>query len=190
LPTWPSHRTTWPRSQASILYQAIWRAGAVVTPATFLLPPEDLRHVIADAEAAAVVTTPEFIDKIRAAAADVRSVRTVICTGSNDEGVTALESLERVDPAPIVDRHDDDLAALLYTGGTTGRAKGVMLSHDNLFFTGSAGHDAGHVPGVNRALMTLPLSHAYGLLVTVVGTRSSRGRQSCCGGSIPELSCR
>ncbi len=158
--------------EVAILYQAIWRAGAVVTPATFLLPPADLRHVLADAEAAAVVTTPEFVDKVRAAVAEVSSVRAVICTGDAGEGVTALESLEQADPAPIVDRDDGELAALLYTGGTTGRAKGVMLSHDNLFFTGSAGHDAGHVPGVNRSLMTLPLSHAYGLLVTVVGMHS------------------
>ena len=159
--------------EVAILYQAIWRAGAVVTPATFLLPSEDLRHVVADAEAAAVVTTPEFVDKVRAAVADLPSVRAVICTGDAADEVTALESLERAEPAAIVDRDDSDLAALLYTGGTTGRAKGVMLSHDNLFFTGSAGHDAGHVPGVNRSLMTLPLSHAYGLLVTVVGMHSA-----------------
>jgi long-chain acyl-CoA synthetase len=158
--------------EVSILYQAIWRAGAVVTPATFLLPPDDLRHVVANAEAAAVVTTPEFADKVSGAVAGLASVRAVICAGDFADGVIALESLEQAEPAPIVDRDDGDLAALLYTGGTTGRAKGVMLSHHNLFFTGSAGHDAGHVPGVNRALVTLPLSHAYGLLVTVVGMHS------------------
>jgi long-chain acyl-CoA synthetase len=87
--------------------------------------------------------------------------------------VLALASLEQSDPAPIVDRADDGLAALLYTGGTRGRAKGVMLSHDNLYFTGGAGHDAGHLEGVNRALATLPLSHACGLLVTIVGTHST-----------------
>ena len=97
----------------------------------------------------------------------------MICTGDAADEVTALASLERAEPAAIVDRDDSDLAALLYTGGTTGRAKGVMLSHANLYFTGSAGHDAGHVPGVNRSLMTLPLSHAYGLLVTVVGMHSA-----------------
>jgi long-chain acyl-CoA synthetase len=47
-----------------------------------------------------------------------------------------------------------------------------MLSHDNLYFSGHAGHDAGHVPGINRSLATLPLSHAYGLLVTIVGMHS------------------
>ena len=153
-----------------VLYQALWRAGAVVTPATFLLPPEDLRHVVANAEAAAVVTSPEFADKVREAVTGLDCVRSVISSGDVDsDDVLPLASLEQADPAPIVERADSDLAALLYTGGTTGRAKGVMLSHDNLYFSGRAGYDAGHVPGINRSLATLPLSHAYGLLVTIVG---------------------
>ena len=51
------------RPEVSIVYQALWRAGAVVTPATFLLGAEDLRHVIADSVACAVITTSEFVDK-------------------------------------------------------------------------------------------------------------------------------
>jgi long-chain acyl-CoA synthetase len=45
----------------------------------------------------------------------------------------------------------------------------VLLSHENLWWAGKGGHDAGHVPGIARALTALPLSHAYGLLVSVVG---------------------
>ena len=155
-----------------VLYQALWRAGGVVTPAMFLLPPEDLRHVVADAEASAVVTSPEFVDKVREAVAGLDCVRNVISSGDVGGDVLPLSALEQAEPAPIVDRADSDLAALLYTGGTTGRAKGVMLSHDNLYFSGHAGHEAGHVPGINRSLATLPLSHAYGLLVTIVGMNS------------------
>ena len=156
--------------EVSIAYQALWLAGAVVTPATFLLPAPDLRHVIADAEATAVITTPEFIDKVIEATEGLVHVRFVISTeATGGDGVLALAELERADPRPIVERSDDDLAALLYTGGTTGRAKGVMLSHANLYFSGRQAHDAAHVRGVNRQLTTLPLSHAYGLLVTIAG---------------------
>ncbi len=153
--------------EVGIVYNAVWRAGAVVTPATFLLPPGDLRRLIADAEACGVVTTPEFVEKVAEAVAGVDSVGFVISAGDTRDGVLPLDSLQIADPAPIVDRADDDLAALLYTGGTTGRAKGVMLSHANLHFSGGAVHDAAHVPGVNRALATLPLSHSYGILVTI-----------------------
>jgi long-chain acyl-CoA synthetase len=161
------------RPEVSVVYQALWRAGAVVTPATFLLPVEDLRHVIADSEACAVLTTSEFIDKVTQAVAGLDTVRHVICTdGGNDDGITALAELEQSEPAPIVARDDDDLAALLYTGGTTGRAKGVMLSHANLFFSTRGVQKASYVEGVGRSLMTLPLSHSYGLLVTISAMHS------------------
>ncbi len=61
----------------------------------------------------------------------------------------------------------------MYTGGTTGRAKGVMLSHYNLWHAGSSLQEASHVPGITRGLTPLPLSHSYGLLVTVVGLHST-----------------
>jgi long-chain acyl-CoA synthetase len=157
--------------EVGIAYQALWRAGAVVTPASFLLPVEELRHVIADAEASAVITTPEFAQKVRDATAGLETVKLLISTADED-GFVALSSVEQAEPAPIVPRADEDLAALLYTGGTTGRAKGVMLSHANLDFAGAAGQAASYVPGVNRGLGTLPLSHSYGLLITIAGMHS------------------
>ncbi len=157
--------------EVGITYQALWRAGAVVTPANFLLPPEDLRHVISDSEAAAVITTPEFADKVREATDGMETLRHRISTG-DAEGFLPLEEVQAAEPAAIVPRADDDLAALLYTGGTTGRAKGVMLTHAGLDFSGGAANDAAHVPGINRGLATLPLSHAYGILVTIAGMHS------------------
>ncbi len=154
--------------EVTIAYQALWLAGAVATPATFLLPAPDLRHVIADSQARAVITTPEFLPKVMEAAQGLDTLRHVMCTEAAD-GALALADVETAEARPVVPRADDDLAALLYTGGTTGRAKGVMLSHANLHFTGRASYRAAHTPGVNRALTTLPLSHAYGLLVTLAG---------------------
>ena len=158
--------------EVGIAYQAIWRAGAVLTPVMFLLSVEDLRHVLRDSGAAAVITTAEFADKVREAAEGIDSVRFLICR-EEVEGFIPLASLEQAEPGPIVPRGDQDLAALLYTGGTTGRAKGVMLTHESLYYTGRAGHESGHVPGLNRVLIPLPLSHAYGLVVTVVGMHSA-----------------
>jgi long-chain acyl-CoA synthetase len=158
--------------EVSIVYQALWRAGAVVTPATFLLSSADLRHVIADSEASAVITTPDQLEKVRQAVDRLPSVRHVISTdaaGSGEDEVLRLGALEEAEPGQITARADDDLAALLYTGGTTGRAKGVMLTHANLWFTGGAVQEASHVPGLSRSLMTLPLSHSYGILVTISG---------------------
>jgi long-chain acyl-CoA synthetase len=155
--------------EVTVAYNAIWRAGAVVTPAMFLLPASELRHVISDSGASAVFTTAEFVDKVREAVSGLDSVALVVAEGDHGDGVTPLSELEAAEPAPIVARSDDELAALLYTGGTTGRAKGVMLPHSSLYYSGHAAFEAGHVAGLNRALATLPLSHAYGILVTLSG---------------------
>jgi long-chain acyl-CoA synthetase len=164
--------------EVSVVYNAVWRAGLVATPATFLLAAEDLQHVLDDSGAGAVVTSSELLDKVRDAAARVAPRPLVICADRVTDGVIGLDELESAPPGEIVTRADADLAALLYTGGTTGRAKGVMLSHQALHYVGSAAHSASHVDGVNRSLATLPLSHAYGLLVTVAGFHSAEREKS------------
>jgi long-chain acyl-CoA synthetase len=153
--------------EVGIAYNAIWRAGAVVTPAIFLLPPPELAHVISDSGARLVLASPELADNAREASGDVEVVAT-----------DRFAELEQSDPSPIVEPVGADLAALMYTGGTTGRAKGVMLSHENLWVAGKSGHDAGYVPGIVRALNALPLSHAFGLLVTVVGLHTREPQES------------
>jgi long-chain acyl-CoA synthetase len=148
-----------------IAYQAIWRVGAVVTPAVFLLSGEELERLIRDSEPALVLTSAAFADTARAAAGAVPVV-------------ADLAELERDEPAPLVLRDDAELAALVYTGGTTGRAKGVMLTHANLWEAGRRGHEAGHVPGIDRSLSCLPLAHSYGLLVLNVALHHPERPQS------------
>jgi long-chain acyl-CoA synthetase len=149
--------------EVGLSYQAIWRAGAVPTPVLFLLTEEELTHVVRDSGAVAVVTTPEFLPKVQASAAGLP----VIVVGG--EGGIGWEQLEAAEELPIVDRAVTDLAALLYTGGTTGRSKGVALTHATLDAAGAAAAELSHSPGRTSVLLPLPLAHAYGLLVTVAG---------------------
>ncbi len=149
----------------AIAYQAIWRVGAVVTPAVFLLSGEELERLIRDSEPALVLTSAAFAETARAAAGAVPVV-------------ADLAELERDEPAPLVLRDDAELDALVYTGGTTGRAKGVMLTHANLWEAGRRGHEAGHVPGIDRSLSCLPLAHSYGLLVLNVALHHPERPQS------------
>lgn len=157
--------------EVGVVYQALWRAGAVVTPAIFLLSAEELRHILQNSEACAVITNSTFAEKVRGAAGGLEHVRHLI-SRDEAEGFITLSDLEEGAPGPIVPRADDELAALLYTGGTTGRSKGVMLTHANLHYTGQAAYQSSYVPGITRGMLPLPLSHAYGLLVTVTGMHS------------------
>jgi long-chain acyl-CoA synthetase len=146
--------------EVGLAYHALWRAGAVPTPVLFLLTEEELTHVVRDSGAVAVITTPEFYAKVQAAAAGLQ----VIVVGG--PGGVPWEELEKLEELPVVDRGTDDLAALLYTGGTTGRSKGVALTHATLDAAGAAAAERSQSDSI---LLPLPLAHAYGLLVTVAG---------------------
>ena len=181
-----------------VTYNAAWRAGAVVTPLIFLVSEDELRHALADSGAVAVVTTPEFLPKVQGAARGVDSVRFIVVAGADGAGVAdgvgvaggvdgagvaggvrvvSFAEVAAAAPGVIVDRADDDLAALLYTGGTTGRSKGVPLTHANLFWCGSSSHTSS-TDDLTRTLMPLPLAHAYGLLVTCVSMHTEVPGQS------------
>ena len=166
-----------------ITYSAAWRAGAVVTPLIFLVSEDELRNALVDSGAVGVVTTAEFLPKVSAALAGVPSVRFVVVPGAGTgadsaaPGVPVLDfaQVEAAEPGSIVDRSGTDLAALLYTGGTTGRSKGVPLSHANLFWCGWAANQNSAGADVNTALVPLPLAHAYGLLVFCIGFHRDEG---------------
>jgi long-chain acyl-CoA synthetase len=151
--------------EVGIAYTALWRAGAVPTPVLFLLTEEELRHVADDSGAVAFVTTPEFAPKVQA----VAGTHPVVVVGGAPEGTIPWEQLESGDELSLVDRDPGDLAALLYTGGTTGRSKGVALTHASLDAAGAAGYAAGRSTGRVRGLLPLPLAHVYGLMVSCTG---------------------
>lgn len=159
-----------------ITYTAAWRGGAVVTPLIFLVSEDELRHALNDSGAVGVVTTVEFLPKVSAALDGAPGVRFVLVPGAASAapaapGVPVLDfdQVASAEPGSIADRSGTDLAALLYTGGTTGRSKGVPLTHAGLLWCGSAAHEQSVRANVVRSVLPLPLAHAYGLLVICGG---------------------
>lgn len=155
-------------------YHAIWRAGAVVTPVIFLQTPPELRHILEDSGAKVAIVSPELLPLIQGSA-DGLDLQLVVI-GDVPDGVDAVSfaSLEEAPAGEIVPREDDDLAALLYTGGTTGRSKGVMLSHRGLWEAGHGMKLVADTMDTTRNLLPLPLSHAFGLNVLVSGLHAER----------------
>ncbi len=163
-----------------ITYNAAWRAGAVVTPLFFLVSEEELRHALNDSGAVGVVTTVEFLPKVTAAVegdgevGGAPGVRFVLVPGAPAPAAPGLPVLDfdqvaSAEPGSITGRSGTDLAALLYTGGTTGRSKGVPLTHAGLYWCGSAAHEQSVRASVLNSVLPLPLAHAYGLLVICGG---------------------
>jgi long-chain acyl-CoA synthetase len=135
-----------------VAYLAIWRAGAVAMPVIPAVTAAELEHVLRDSEARVVLCSPASEDLVASAGA-----------------AEVVPSLDRLleDAAPVVARGDDELAALLYTGGTTGRAKGVMLTHRNLDQTARARAQVVATAGTSDVLVPLPMSHVFGLINAV-----------------------
>jgi long-chain acyl-CoA synthetase len=146
-------------------YAAILKAGGVIVPVVFLLGPDEVRHILADSEARVVVTAPEFLDKIEGYRG------TVVLIGGSGPGLEWEELLAgEPDTFTAIDRADDDLAVILYTAGTTGRPKGVALSHANLASNARAAASLYELDRTKWSLMVLPLAHSYGLTVMNAGS--------------------
>ncbi len=152
-------------------YGAILRLGAVVVPVIFLLNADEVRHILADSGARVAITSPDLAPKLDG------FTGTIIAVGGAP-GARAYEELvaREDDACPVVARADDDLAVVLYTSGTTGRPKGVALSHDNLESNARAAANLYELDRDRWALAVLPLSHSYGLTLMnaghILGTRA------------------
>ncbi|MBE1498662.1 long-chain acyl-CoA synthetase [Amycolatopsis lexingtonensis] len=120
-----------------VAYYGTLLAGATFSPANPLLPPDDLAFQLADCEAAAVVTFGPVAGALASVADRVPVRLTVVVAPAGDlaEGAVEFEAFQDGRPAtrPEVDIDvHEDLAHLAYTGGTTGRSKGVRLTHRNV----------------------------------------------------------
>jgi long-chain acyl-CoA synthetase len=116
----------------AIVYHALMRLGAVAVSINVMSRPDDVRHIVNDSAAVAVVTTPELLGSLPPRA-DMPTVRAVFADAQADS-VTPLATLLDAAPtdAPPADVDAGTPAAILYTSGTTGRSKGAVLTHGNV----------------------------------------------------------
>lgn len=155
-------------------FTAIWKLGAVMIPITPMWNAREVRYVLEDSHAKAAITSPELAARLVEAAAELPAFQQVLVMGATDvAGVTNIEpEVAAATPyLPVEDCGADNLAMLLYTSGTTGNPKGVMLSHDNLIFIADACYQNSQSLGQVRSMQVLPLSHIYGVLMMNLGAR-------------------
>jgi malonyl-CoA/methylmalonyl-CoA synthetase len=152
--------------EAVVLYLACLRAGLVYLPLNTAYKSAEIEYFVTDASPALVICDPSSMAEISsiAMAANVREVLTL-----DDQGKGSLT--ERAEHHLVtfetIHRESDDLAAILYTSGTTGRSKGAMLTHDNLASNAKSLHRAWYfVPG-DILLHALPIFHVHGLFVAL-----------------------
>ncbi|MCK5172544.1 MAG: AMP-binding protein, partial [Planctomycetes bacterium] len=133
---------------------AISSLGAVFIPINRLLHPEQVKHIVFDAGVKVLITTGERVAQIAEAMEACHDLKEILLV----EELEGRSSLERVSPAI-----ENDLAAILYTSGSSGRPKGVMLSHKNLLSGCWIVSEYLKLHSQDRLLGVLPLSFDYGL---------------------------
>ena len=150
--------------RALILYLACLRAGAVYLPLNPAYPERELDYFLGDAEPRLVVGRPEALDALTGLC-ERHGAGEPLTLGTQDDGTLVEASHAMPDRFDTVVRAPDDLAALLYTSGTTGQPKGAMLTHANLLSNAQVLHAAWGFRRGDVLLHMLPIFHTHGLFV-------------------------
>ncbi len=148
------------------LYLAALRIGAVFNPLNTAYTAAELTYFLSDAKPSVLVVEPDKAHAIQQAASDhsVLSVETLDAHG----GGSMAERASAATPFDgIEQRGQSDLAAILYTSGTTGKSKGAMLTHGNLASNMVALHQAWAFQPGDVLLHALPIYHVHGLFVAL-----------------------
>jgi malonyl-CoA/methylmalonyl-CoA synthetase len=155
-------------SEALMLYLATLQAGYVYLPLNTAYRASEIEYFIGNAEPAVVVCSPENFGWVSQIA--FKSGTTHVFTlGEHRNGSLLERAIPQPDTFTTVEKQPDELAAILYTSGTTGRSKGAMLTHDNLASNAKVLHTYWHWQKGDVLLHALPLFHVHGLFVASHG---------------------
>ncbi|WP_112312160.1 malonate--CoA ligase [Pseudogemmobacter bohemicus] len=149
--------------EALAVYAGAVAAGAVFLPLNTAYAPEEIGYFLGDARPAVFLCDPAD-EAALAPLAEAAGARILTLDASGGGSFAALMAEASVDLAPVP-RRTGDLAAILYTSGTTGRSKGAMLSHGNLLSNAEVLTELWRFTPQDVLLHALPVFHTHGLFV-------------------------
>src|SRR5579872_2323275 len=136
-----------------ITYFALWQAGIIVAPVNTFLKQTELAHIIVHAQPAIIMTSSDRIELFEKTEVQLPPIVTEKDIDDVDESIPVADT--------IVDLEPDELAALLYTSGTTGLPKGVMLSSKNIMTNVLQIASLLGISHKEKLLGVLPLFHSF-----------------------------
>jgi len=151
-------------AQAIVLALACFRAGAALLPLNTAYTLAELEYFLSDAQPALTLCRPKWLADVRVLA-ERHALPAVESFGADGEGTFLDRFAATLDELPVAPRARDDLAAILYTSGTTGRSKGAMLTHGNLVSNAEVLADLWRFTKQDALIHALPVFHTHGLFV-------------------------
>ena len=154
--------------EAAMLYLATLRAGLVFLPLNTAYQSAEIEYFVGNAQPAVVVCTPGnfgWVSKI----AFTAGTGHVFTLGDDRTGTLLERAAHCADSHAVVARQSDDLAAILYTSGTTGRSKGAMLTHGNMLSNAQVLKEYWGWKPDDVLIHALPIFHVHGLFVALHG---------------------
>jgi long-chain acyl-CoA synthetase len=147
------------RPEFVLAYYGCQKLGATPVALNVTYVRDELGYIIRDSEAAAILTGPPFAAQLP----DPRETSSVRArVGSGEPGSVPFDALLADPPLPAADVDREEVAAILYTSATTGRPKGVMLTHANVVSNTHATVHHLRMTREDRGLCALPLFHCFG----------------------------
>lgn len=153
-------------AQNVALYLAAMRAGLVYVPLNTAYTAEEVEYFLSDAQPSIFICDPAKAKNL-ASVAEKSDVNTVLTLDADGYGSLTDSSKSAHPFNDVRPRHDDDLAVILYTSGTTGRSKGAMLTHENLSSNAIALNQLWGFSSDDVLLHALPIFHIHGLFVAL-----------------------
>ncbi len=148
---------------ALALYAACVQAGLVFLPLNPAYTPTEVDYFVSNSGARLLICDPAKADALRPVA-DAAEARLETLDAAGGGGLADLATAQ-ADTFATVDRDGDDLAAFLYTSGTTGRSKGAMMTQTNLLSNAGTLKDLWRFTAQDTLLHALPIFHTHGLFV-------------------------
>lgn len=153
-----------------VAYFAVLKIGAIAVVLDFRLSPAEMEPIFQEAEVNAIITTVRqkvFIDRVKSM---VPTLKHVVVTGRGDEDIRDWHSYEEIIEKESSEKisiplHEEDESIYLYTSGTTGRSKGVVLTNDHLNYFPESLHHGIHCSEADTFGFILPISHITGSVV-------------------------
>ncbi len=148
-----------------ICEQATHSLGGVFVPMYLQELPKVMQYIVSDAGVKFLFARDANVfEKVKDFKKDIPTLKEIFLVyGEGDNTLSALEAIGKANPAPSIKPHWSDLANIVYTSGTTGDPKGVMLSHGSLTLCARSGVDGFNLDETMHVVAILPWAHVFGL---------------------------